>query len=151
MTHFAAYEELSEGQIFETDEFLVTSRDIRSFAEQYDPQPMHLDEVAAQQGPFSGVISSGWQTLCLTMRLMVDSRPFGDHPLIGVAVDSIQFKKPVVPDTRIRACAAIVSKRKSAKIGRAFVKLKVRTLNADNNEELLTQIWTVMLVLPSAS
>ncbi len=41
----------------------MTEADIIEFARRYDPQPIHVDPVAATAGPFGGLIASGWHTV----------------------------------------------------------------------------------------
>ena len=139
------FDGISTGRVIETGKFRITAEEIKRFAQEFDPQPMHLDETAAKTGPFGRLVASGWQTLNLTMRLMVQAKPFGAHPLVGVAVDSVRFHKPVEPNTSIFAAAKIISKRRSGKQGRGLVKLEVETRDSDTGELLLSQVWTVML------
>jgi len=55
------------------------NRQIKAFAEQFDPQPFHTDEKAAERTFFKGLAASGWHTAAITMRLNVESGP----PLAG--------------------------------------------------------------------
>ena len=66
------------GRCLRLPPYRVTRESIVEFASTFDPQPMHLDEVAASKGPFGKLVASGWQTLALTMKLMAEARPFGD-------------------------------------------------------------------------
>ena len=133
------------GQVCESSSYLISVDEIKLFADQYDPQPIHLDELAAAESPFGRLVASGWQTLCLTMKLISEARPFGETPVIGVGVDGIEFRKPVFPGTTIAARAEVISKRESSKPGRGFVQLKVETRNMDNGEIVVSQTWTVMV------
>ena len=62
----------------------MTADDIKRFASEFDPQPFHLDEVAAEEDRLQG-------TCRLRMAhgghrhetLRVQVRPFGPHPLHG--------------------------------------------------------------------
>ena len=45
---------------------------IIAFARQYDPQAFHIDPVAAEESIYGGLIASGWQTVAVTMRMLVD-------------------------------------------------------------------------------
>ena len=38
----------------------------------FDPQPFHLDEAAAARSPFGALCASGWHTVAVWMRLLVD-------------------------------------------------------------------------------
>ncbi|VFA97807.1 MaoC/PaaZ C-terminal domain-containing protein [Nocardia cyriacigeorgica] len=49
------------------------------FANQWDPQPFHLDEKCAQNTFFEGLAASGRQTASITMRLLVTTGPSVGH------------------------------------------------------------------------
>src|SRR5260370_38931123 len=49
----------------------ISEPEIIAFAKEYDPQPFHVDPVGAVDGPFGGLIASGWDTISLTMRQAV--------------------------------------------------------------------------------
>ena len=50
----------------------MTAERIKSFAAEFDPQPSHLDEGAADGTFFGGLVASGWHTAAVAMRLIVD-------------------------------------------------------------------------------
>ena len=50
----------------------VTAEEIRAFASEFDPQPMHLDEEAASRSLLKGLAGSGWHLCSITMRMMFD-------------------------------------------------------------------------------
>jgi acyl dehydratase len=79
------FDDLAVGMRFKSQEKLVTREDIKRFASEFDPQPYHLDEAAAEGTPFKGLAASGWHTAAIAMRLAVEVRPFGPHPLLGLA------------------------------------------------------------------
>jgi acyl dehydratase len=54
------------GHTFAADE-------IKRFAARYDPQPFHMDEAAAKQSHFGGLVASGWHTAAACMRTIVDA------------------------------------------------------------------------------
>ena len=84
-------EDLQVGEKFQTASATVSEAEILEFSRQFDPQPMHLDPVAAAKGPFRGLIASGWHTGAIVMRLVVDANPLGDLPLLGLGVDGIEW------------------------------------------------------------
>ena len=51
------------GLIFESEPTLITKEEIIDFASKYDPQSFHLEEEAANNGPFGQLTSSGFMTL----------------------------------------------------------------------------------------
>jgi len=82
---------LAVGDRIRTGGFAVTPALSVEFARLYDPQPMHLDEAAGRESVFGELVSSGWQTMAITMRLVVEARLFGDAPLIGLGLDQARF------------------------------------------------------------
>jgi acyl dehydratase len=91
------FDDLKHGMRFTSGEATITKDDILRFAAEFDPQPFHLDEVAAENTAFKGLAASGWHTAAIAMRLAVQVRPFGPHPLLGAGVDDLRWFKPVRP------------------------------------------------------
>jgi acyl dehydratase len=52
----------------------ITEEEIIRFAREFDPQPFHVDREAARDGPFGGLVASGWHTAALYMGLYVRSQ-----------------------------------------------------------------------------
>lgn len=142
-------EDFEVGDRVETGAFTVTRDLIRSFAEQYDPQPMHMDEAAARGTVFGELVGSGWQTLAVTMRLLVDARLLGGTPIVGAEFKDMRFHAPVRPGDTLRASAEVMAIRPSkSRPDRGFMDMKVTTKNAAG-ATLVTQSWS--LVVPSRS
>src|SRR5215212_1905276 len=91
------FEDLTLGMKVKSGKLKVTEGDIKRFAAEFDPQPMHLDDTAAQKTLFKGLAASGWHTAAMAMSLAVQTRPFGPHPLIGAGVDELRWMMPVRP------------------------------------------------------
>jgi acyl dehydratase len=89
------FDDLALGMRFKTRELMVTTEDIKRFAAEFDPQPFHLDEAAAENTVFKGLAASGWHTAAISMRLCVDARPFGPQPLMGLGVEDLRWMIPV--------------------------------------------------------
>ncbi|MFL5335839.1 MAG: MaoC/PaaZ C-terminal domain-containing protein [Geminicoccaceae bacterium] len=137
--------DLRPGQVFETGSLVVGRDEIVAFATAFDPQPMHLDEAAAGRTMFGQLVASGWQVAALTMRLMVEARPFGTTPLIGAEVERLRFRRPVPPGTRLRCRATVETLEDSPRSGQGYARLKVETLDADTGVTLLVQGWRMVL------
>ena len=97
MATIESFDDLALGMRFKSGEVQITESDIKRFAAEFDPQPMHLDEVAAEKTLFKGLAASGWHTAAIAMNLAVQIRPFGPHPLIGMGVDGLRWMAPVRP------------------------------------------------------
>jgi acyl dehydratase len=138
-------EDFSVGEVIDSPEdYEMTLERIADFAREYDPQPIHLVEDAAERGFFGEMTASGWHTLSVTMRLMVRSPLFASGDVIGVEVDKLRWLLPVLPGDRLRARAQIVSIRESkSRPDRGFMSLVATTLRGD--EEVASQEWTVLV------
>jgi acyl dehydratase len=66
-------EDFAVGQMFGSGRVVIDKQRIKSFAAEFDPQPFHLDENAAESTLFRGLAASGWHTAAATMRLLVES------------------------------------------------------------------------------
>ena len=61
------FDDLALGMRFKSGNVQITESDIKRFAAEYDPQPMHLDEAAAAKTAFKGLAASGWHTAAIAM------------------------------------------------------------------------------------
>ena len=59
------FEDFHVGRQFATEPVRLSETDIVAFAEKYDPQPMHVDKVAAEKSIYGGLIASGFQTIAV--------------------------------------------------------------------------------------
>ena len=81
-------DDLSVGQQFSSASLTVTADAIRAFAREFDPQPFHISEAAAEGTLFGRLAASGWHTAALTMRLNVE----GGLPLLaGLSVPAVTW------------------------------------------------------------
>lgn len=139
---------LAVGTVVETRIDTLGRDDVVAFARQFDPQPMHLDEESARDTVFGGLVASGWHVAALTMRLMVEARPLGAAPIVGLEVDRLRYRRPVPPGTRLRCRATIDAVEPSSRPGRSYVTLSVDTLDADTGAALISQRWKLLAVQP---
>jgi acyl dehydratase len=121
-------EDLHVGQRFAGGGREVTAAAIKAFAADYDPQPFHLDEGAAEDSFFGGLAASGWHTACLTMRMLVETIPF-DGGVIG-AGGEISWPRPTRPGDVLHVECTVEEVRPSrSKPDRGMVRLRCETLN----------------------
>ena len=86
-----------------------------AFAKEYDPQPFHVDPVAARESIYGGLIASGWQTAMRTMRLQVENLLNDTDAKGSPGVENIRFRKPVRAGDRLRALYTVLVAEPSAK------------------------------------
>jgi acyl dehydratase len=139
------FDDLVIGMRFKSNDVQVTEADIKRFASEFDPQPMHLDQDAAAKTLFKGLAASGWHTAAIAMNLAVQIRPFGPHPLIGMGVDGLRWMVPVRPNDVLHLEGEVMSltPSKTKPQGIALVKW---TLYNQNGEEVYT--FTPIAIVP---
>jgi acyl dehydratase len=123
------FDDLVLGMRFKSTDKQVTREDIKRFASEFDPQPYHLDEAAAERTPLKGLAASGWHTAAIAMRLTVDVRPFGPHPLLGFGVDDLRWLAPVRPGDVIHVEGEVVGLTPSKTKPQGIVRVKWTVFN----------------------
>ena len=123
------FEDLTIGMRFKSAEKLITREDIKRFASEFDPQPYHLDEVAAERTPLRGLAASGWHTAAIAMRLATDLRPFGPHPLLGIGVDELRWLAPVRPGDALHLQGEVIELTPSKNKPQGVVRVKWTAFN----------------------
>ncbi len=140
-------EDFAVGQRFGgPDRIRVDAARIKAFAAEFDPQPFHLDENAAEQSIFAGLAASGWHTAAISMRLLVDSelRPAGG--IIGAGFDEFRWSRPVRPGDELRVESEILAVRASqSRPNQGLITVRTTTLN-QNGEAV--QVSVGKLVVP---
>lgn len=144
-------EDLVPGQIFRSGYVAITADAIKAFAKQFDPQPFHLDENAAKESLFGGLVASGWHTAALTMRLLVEGeyRPAGGF--IGGKADEMSWPAPTKPGDVLTCETEILELRASAtRPDRGSVKMRTVTRNAVGDTVYVLVMNGVVRRRPSA-
>lgn len=132
------FEDFKVGDRFETAGATLTESQIIDFALRYDPQPFHIDTVAAEQSIYGGLIASGFLTMGLSFRLFLQSGALGNANMGGPGFDHVRFHKPVRPGDTLRVTVEAIEKRPSkSKLDRGILNLRYRTYN-QNGEEVLS-------------
>ena len=103
------------GQIIEAGRYLVTEVEVVQFARAYDPQWFHTDADAAAEGPFGGLIASGWHTSAIAMRLVADAALAGSESFASPGLQYLKWPNPVRPGDSLRLVADVVEVRRSEK------------------------------------
>ncbi|WDR05067.1 MaoC family dehydratase [Devosia rhodophyticola] len=121
------FEDIAVNEVFHLGSHLFSAQEIIDFATEYDPQYFHIDPEAARHSHFGGLIASGWHTVCVGQRKMIDAlsaeeerlRGLGQKP--GVAgpspgVNAMTFTVPVRPGDTVTFSLTVTNKRRSNSI-----------------------------------
>ena len=128
------FEDYLPGAVFEYGDIPVTEAEIIDFARRYDPQYIHIDGTAAAGGPFGGLIASGWQTVALMMRVLVDRFLPKAASLGSPGIDELRWLKPVRPGDTLRVRVTVLDATPSrSRPDRGVVRTLVEVLNQDRD------------------
>lgn len=124
----------------------LSRADIIEFAQQFDPQPYHLDSEAAEQSIFGALCASGWQVAALTTRLLEDTLvDEGLEVLYTNEVSSLRWKKPTFVDDQLALNIILqATASASAPSGHYHQAIKVNVVN--QNQEPVAEMATVVLI-----
>lgn len=115
MTQELHWEDFVPGARSELGERTLTRDEIVAFAAEWDPQPFHLDEAAAAEGPFGELAASGWQTYTVWARMFVDGVLNRAAAMGGPGMEDLRLLKPVRPGDRLRGVLEILETWPSSK------------------------------------
>ncbi|MDX1738552.1 MAG: MaoC/PaaZ C-terminal domain-containing protein [Alphaproteobacteria bacterium] len=143
--HSRFFEEFKEGERFVSRYMSLSEGQIMDFAMAYDPQHMHVDHERASEGPFGGIIASGFQTLSLSFRLFYDLGLIMETNIIGLGYDKIRWTKPVYPGQSMCVEAIVKETRSSSsKPDRGILIWDMIT--RDRKDEVLMTVEATMMV-----
>lgn len=139
-------DDLQLGRRFTAGPVEVTLEEIRRFASEYDPQPFHLDEAAAEAHPvFQGLAASGWHTAALTMRMIVAAYGKLGWGALG-AGGEIAWPRPTRPGDMLRLVSEVLEVTPSrSRTDRGLVLMRNTTLNQRDEE---VQVFTARVLVP---
>src|SRR5260370_42382438 len=100
-------DDLDVGQRFTSGSYVVEAARIKEFAAEFDPQPFHLKEAAAEVSIFKGLAASGWHTAAVAMRLLVTGGLAFANRIVGFGGE-IGWPKPTRPGDTLHVESEIV-------------------------------------------
>ncbi len=136
------WEDFQPGHVLRTGSYEVTTEEIIEFARRYDPQRFHVDEEAAKQTMFGGLIASGWMTGSISMRLMCDAYLLDSASLGSPGMESLKWLKPVRPGDVLTVRVTVLEARpmnSKPHVGLALSRME--TLNQREEVVMQMEAW----------
>ena len=124
------YEDFAVGDRFHGEPIEMTEADIIAFAEQFDPQPFHVDPQVAAGSIYGGLIASGWHVISLTFGSLVRTGLFAEGGQGAPGVEELHWIKPVRPGDTVQISADVESVRPSeTRNDRGYVTMRFEVTN----------------------
>jgi acyl dehydratase len=132
------FDDFAIGERIVTQAVTLTESMIIDFALRYDPQPFHLDVEAARQSNYGGLIASGFQTLALGFRMVIETGVFRAASMGSPGFDELRWLKPVRPGDTLHTEIEVTEKRpSSSKSDRGILRIAYSIKN-QKDEAVLT-------------
>ena len=137
-------DDLHVGQRFTSGTHRINEEQIKAFAQQFDPQPFHLNAEAAKETLFEGLAASGWHTAAISMRLVVESLPIKGG-IVG-AGGELAWPTPTRPGATLHVESEILELRPS----RSHPDRGMATIRSETVNQLgeVVQVLVAKLVVP---
>lgn len=118
------FEDFSVGQVFEYGAWEMIKSEMVDFATLYDPEPFHLNEAAAIEQGWGGLIASGPQVASVWRRLSKEAFP-NAQSVISPGWDNIRWMRPVFAGDCLFARTEIAEMRAlDSRPGEGLIKLQ---------------------------
>ena len=132
------FDDIEVGYRSEVGTYTLTESEVIEFASRWDPQPFHIDKVAADASIFGGLTASSLHLFAICTRLFFDHE---DHIqiLAMLGKDAIRIPYPARPgDLLTYSTECIKKKRSSSRPDRGVITLK-DTLSNQHGQPVLNQ------------
>ena len=131
------YEDLTEGRVFDFPPHLVTAEEIIEFAEEFDPQPFHLDADSEQAQQVGGLIASGWHTSAIQMRMICDAFLLDSSSQGSPGLEEVRWLNVVRPGDELSGQAEITERRISKSRPTIGIVSFVYTMTNQRDEKVM--------------
>jgi acyl dehydratase len=144
------WEDFRPGEVLEMGSHTFTEAEIIGFARQFDPQPFHVDPVAAKNSFFGGLIASGWHTCSVAMRLMVDRYVGRSASLGSPGVDNLRWLAPVrAGDTIVFRRVILAARPSASKPDIGLVQSRWEAVNQRGEPVMTMEGWAMFRRRPA--
>ena len=127
------WEDIKQGEVFELGSHTMDKERMIAFAREFDPQPFHTDEKAAEASVWGGLIASGWLTGSTLMRLLYDGFLKDAASLGSPGIDELRWLKPVRPGDTLTARLTVIEATASrSRPDRGIVRTRMELMNQDS-------------------
>ncbi len=114
----------------------VPAQAIVDFAQQFDPQPYHLDPKGGTESIFGGLCASGWQVAAYATRLLSETLLQANIPFVDItAVEQMRWKRPIFVDDSIHLEMRVLERITNSPIPQCdTLRIDARVLNQTDAE-----------------
>ena len=105
------FAELTVGRRIMLGPVSVNEQEVLAFADKYDRQWFHTDPAQAADGPFQGLIASGWHTCAMAMSLVASEVLKGSESYASPGLAYLRWPNPVRPGDSLTLELTVLEQR----------------------------------------
>ena len=143
MTRYV-FEDFAPGMTIMLGPVAVSKEEIIAFATEFDPQPFHIDEIAARDSFVGTLVASGWHTCALNMQMFAQGLLLDSSGMGAPGIDTLRWLLPVKPGDTLRSRLTVTETRESKRRPHTgLVKTQFEVTN-QRDEVVMTQSnWVI--------
>lgn len=150
MMHTLYFEDLKIGDQFVCPGVTLTESDIIGFGLAFDPQPFHINQIAATNSIYGGLIASGFQVIALSFRLFTQLGLFHGSSMGSPGLDEVRWTMPVRPGDTINTEVMVETVTPSrSKSDRGVARLLFKASN--QRQEMVASFYLTLMLKSRAS
>ena len=140
------FEDFCLGQTFDTESFTLEKQAMIDFAQQWDPQPFHIDEQAARQSIFGQITACSAHIFSIYCAIAPKwKQPVQLQVLAGLGFDGLKMHLPVYAGDTLTCLIKVEQLRRSqSKPDRGIVTHFCQLMN--QRQECVFEIYATALV-----
>lgn len=138
------FEDIPVGEPETLGEVTADREEMVSFAQRFDPQPIHTDPDAAAASHFGGLVASGWYTASICMRVLVEEVLADSAALGALGLEELQWPAPVRPGDVLEVSNEVIEKRPSE--SRPSTGVVRAELKATRDDDTVVCRWTASVL-----
>lgn len=128
------FEDFTIGEEWSFPAWSLDEETLVDFAREYDPQPMHTDAETAADGPYGGLIASGWQTALGCVSPFLEAVMKETAGLASPGFEAFEWLKPVRPGDPVAPKTRVLDARRSkSKPDRGIVRFEFSGTDRDGD------------------
>jgi acyl dehydratase len=132
------YEDYEIGERRQVGSYRVSRDELLEFARRFDPQPFHIDEVAAKESIFGGLTGSSCHTFALMSLIYAQSGEETAH-VANLGAENLRFPSPLRPEDELTMwseCKALRTSKSRPGIG----IVTTRTVLTNQRDEIVMEM-----------
>ena len=136
------WEDFKVGEAVAMGTHTFVEEEMIDFARKFDPQPFHVDPVAAKDSYFGGLIASGWHTCAVAMRLICDNYLNRSASLGSPGIENVRWLVPVrAGDTLSYRRVVLEARASRGRPNMGLVKSRTEAVNQRGETVLTFEGW----------